>query len=102
MPGSPGAAEALVMAEQGLGEPGKAAEVEQLLSIPRMSCFSPTNLLQFTAGSHTVSLTLRLIGTHLINVNGALASRSRRDSEPQSILNLNNYSRIHGLITEHC
>lgn len=84
-------------------KPAKDAEVEQLLSIPRSpSCLPPANLFLFTAGSHTVRFVLRLIGTHLINVNGALASRSRRDFEPQSILNLKNYSRIHGLITEHC
>lgn len=84
-------------------KPEKDAEVEQLLSIPRSpSCLPPANLFPFTAGSHTVRFVLRLIGTHLINVNGALASRSRRDFEPQSILNLKNYSRIHGLITEHC
>lgn len=84
-------------------EPVKDAEAKQLLSIPgSLSCFFPTTLLLFTDGSHRVKFILRLIGTHLINVNGALTSRSRRESEPQRILNLKNYSRIHGLITVYC
>lgn len=92
-----------MMTDLKIYEPAKDAEAKQLLSIPgSLSCFSPTTLLLFTDGSHRVRFILCLIGTHLINVNGALTSRSRRDSEPQSILNLKNYSRIHGLITVHC